>query len=141
MARSEPTKGAAPQPAPSRAPSAAPVAPAGARPPVGTSADQVRAAASGKSPSGSNRPTVGSKPGLGKLASKPGTKAKSAARSTAAPRERMTLDGPWEWAFDRMLDRKRAAEAQARQEARQKAKPSAAARRPAGGSSEAAPRK
>ena len=26
-------------------------------------------------------------------------------------RERLTLDGPWEWAFDRMMARKEAAEA------------------------------
>jgi hypothetical protein len=35
----------------------------------------------------------------------------------------MTLDGPWEWAFDRMLGRKRAAEALAKQQAKQAAKP------------------
>jgi hypothetical protein len=62
---------------------------------------------------------------------KPAAKKASSARASALPRERKTLDGPWEWAFDRMLERKRVADAALKQEARQAAKRANAQRPPA----------
>ena len=76
----------------------------------------------GAKPPGTRLP-AGKLPASKSTASKSTAKGKAASRTPAVPRERMTLDGPWEWAFDRMLGRKRAAEALAKQQAKQTAKP------------------
>lgn len=68
-----------------------------------------------------------------KSGAKAGASARASSRTPAKPTERRTVDGPWEWAFDRMLERKRVADASSKLAARQEAKRGASQRKPEAG--------